>query len=113
MRNWNIRFRAIDRERFEEVRSGRKSVETRAATIKYQPIIEGDTMTFVCGKEHFTLSVKKKNHFQSPKALFKTIPLKKVMPDLKSVTDAEKRYASYPGYAEKIKEFGLFAFELK
>jgi ASC-1-like (ASCH) protein len=45
--------------------------------------------------------------------MLKKIPFKKIMPDLKSVTEVKKAYYSYPNYKEKIQKFGILAFELK
>ena len=90
-----------------------KSVETRAATIKYQPIKAGDTLTFVCGEDSFAKRIVKKQHFKTVEAMAKKIPLKKIMPAIDSVAAMKERYASYPGYEEKIREHGLFAFELE
>lgn len=95
------------------MQSGRKQVETRAATVKYEPIQEGDFILFVCGEESFTKRVAKKYHFKTVEEMVKLIPLEKIMPDISSIVDMKKRYASYPGYEEKIKEHGLFAFELE
>lgn len=113
MKTWTLRFRAVDKKNFEELRSGIKSVETRAASVKYQPIEKGDTLTFVCGKDKFSKTITKKFHFKSIDAMFKKIPFKKIMPDLKTKEEAKKRYFSYPNYEEKIKEFGILAFEIK
>src|SRR5450756_1864508 len=104
-----LRFRSVDKDKFDEVRSGAKSVETRAATIKYQLIEVGDTITFVCGKSSFTKSIKKKYHFKTAAAMLKKIPLKRIMPSVKNLKEMQKRYAAYPNYEEKIKKHGLFA----
>jgi ASC-1-like (ASCH) protein len=45
--------------------------------------------------------------------MFKIIPFKKIMPSTDTPAEARKIYHSYPGYKEKIKKFGLVAFELK
>jgi ASC-1-like (ASCH) protein len=113
MKNWTLRFRKVDEARFEEIRNGRKQVETRAATTKYLPIAEGDTLTFVCGTKRIKKTVKKRHHFKTATAMIKKIPLKRIMPDIKDLAGMKQRYASYPGYEEKIKDFGLLAFELR
>lgn len=113
MKTWTLRFRAVDKKNFNELKSGIKAVETRAATVKYQPIEKGDTLVFVCGKYKFSKTITKKTHFKSIDAMFKKIPFRKIMPDLKSKEEAKERYHSYPNYKEKIEEFGLLAFELK
>jgi len=113
MKTWTLRFRAVDKDNFEDVRSGVKSIETRAASVKYKPIQEGDILIFVCGKDKFSKTITKKYHFKSIDEMFKKISFKKIMPDLDSKEDAEARYYSYPNYKEKIEEFGILAFELK
>lgn len=112
MKNWTLRFRQVDRNNFEEVRDGSKSIETRAATIKYRPIEVGDTLTFVCGKDRFIKTISKKYHWAGIDEMLKEVPLKKVMPSVSSVEDMKKTYASYPGYDLKIRELGLLGFEL-
>ena len=39
--------------------------------------------------------------------------MQKIMPLVTSIEEMKKRYYSYPGYEEKIKEHGILAFELK
>ena len=113
MKTWTLRFRQVDNARFEEVKSGLKSIETRATTIKYQPIKKGDTITFVCGKERFVKEITNVYHFPSPEAMVKKLSMQKIMPLVTSIEEMKKRYYSYPGYEEKIKEHGILAFELK
>lgn len=113
MKNWTLRFRQVDKALFEEVRSGFKSIETRAATIKYRSIQKGDTITFVCGKDRFIKQIVGVYHFATPEAMIKKLPLKKIMPLVTSVEEMKKRYYSYPGYEEKIKEHGILAFKLE
>src|SRR3989344_2722430 len=107
MKTWTLRFRAIDKKNFEELRSGIKAVETRAASVKYQPIKKGDVLIFTCGKDRFSKTITKRTHFKSIDAMLKKIPFRKITPDLKSKEEAKKRYFSYPHYEEKIKEFGI------
>lgn len=111
-KNWRLVFREVDRINYERVRSGVKSIETRAATVKYQPIKAGDTLTFACGKDTFTKTITKVHHWPSVDAMLKDIPLKSVMPELEMPEQAKKVYASYPGYEEKIRQHGLLGFEM-
>lgn len=112
MKNWTLRFRVVDKVNFDEVKSGIKAIETRAATIKYQPIEVGDTLTFVCGKEKCMKKITKRYHWPSVNAMVKEIDFKKVMPSVSSVAEMKKAYASYPSYEQKIKEHGLLGFKL-
>ncbi len=113
MKNYTLRFRAEDKDDFNKVKAGIKSIETRAATVKYQPIEVGDTLTFVCGEERFVKKVSKRFHWPSIDAMVEEIDFKKVMPSVGSVAEMKKIYASYPGYEQKIKEHGLLGFVLK
>ncbi len=113
MKNWTLRFRVVDKKNFDEVKNGLKSIETRAGTVKYQPIEVGDTLTFVCGKERCVKKIVKRFHWSGIDAMIKEIGFKKIMPSVTSVAEMKKTYASYPNYEQKIKEHGLLGFELE
>lgn len=108
-----LRFRVLDKDNFNEIKNELKTVETRAATVRYKDIKKGDIIIIVCGKQRITKQVKRVRHFKTIENMLKTLPLKKIMPSVKSVADARKIYYSYPNYKEKIKEFGLVALEFK
>lgn len=108
----NLVFREVDRARFEEVRSGTKTIETRAGTPKYQAVKVGDTLTFSCGEDKFSKTVARIYHWPHAEAMLEEVPLEKVMPDIKDIEGVRARYASYPRYEEKIQEFGILGFEL-
>lgn len=113
MKEWTLRFRVRDKNNFNEVKSGLKSIETRAASPRYQSIKEGDIVVFVCGDERFTREVAGVRRFKSISAMLKEIDYKKIMPSVGSEEEMIKIYHAYPNYKEKIKEFGLVALELK
>ncbi|MDO8492210.1 MAG: hypothetical protein Q7S34_01035 [bacterium] len=108
-----IRFRAVDRQIFLDIKNRNKTVETRAGTVKYRNLDSGDTLVFVCGKERFEKKVKKARRARTPAALLRFYSFKKIRPDLKTKDEFIKSYDSFPGYKEKIKKFGLIAMELK
>ena len=113
VRTWTLRFRKVDRAHFEEIRGGKKSIETRAATPKYAAIATGDRLRFVCGKREVTKRIMKRHHFKSPAAMLRKLPLKRIAPHLETPAELGAMYATYPSYPAKIKRYGLFAFELK
>ncbi len=113
MKSWTLRFRAVDKKNFDQVKGGSKPIETRAATVKYQPIEVGDELVFACDGEKFSKKIINKEHYKSIDAMIKKIPFNDIMPSVKSVDEMKKAYASYSGYEEKIKEFGIFAFYLE
>ena len=113
MKTWTLRLRATDKSIFNEIKSGTKSIETRAGTIRYQPIEVGDTLVFVCGSNRCTKKIVKKFHWTSIDAMVRNIGFKKVMPSVNSVKEMKNAYVSYPDYKKKIKKYGLLGFELK
>ena len=112
MKIYTLKFRATDKDIFGMIRSGQKKVETRAASIKYAGIKAGDTIVLSCGKEKFSKEVKKSTIFKDTDALLKKYKIKDIMPLLKSKEELEAAYYSFPAYKEKIKKFGIIAFEL-
>ncbi|MBU6500734.1 MAG: hypothetical protein KGJ89_03285 [Patescibacteria group bacterium] len=103
-----LRFRAKDIG-FKRIKSGLKTVETRAATKKYRDFKAGDKLIFVCGNERFGRKITKVQHFGGIAAMLKKVPYKKINPLFISLAAAKKIYYGYPGYKEKIKKFGIIA----
>jgi ASC-1-like (ASCH) protein len=112
MKTWTLRFRAVDMANFEELQKGLKTVETRAATAKYRAIEKGDTLRIVCGKKELKKRIARVRVFRSIPAMLTKIPMKKVMPSVRSVGEMRKAYYGYPGYKEKIRRHGIIAFDL-
>jgi ASC-1-like (ASCH) protein len=110
--NHRIVFRECDRDKFEEIVDGTKTIETRAATAKYTSIKAGDELTFTCGYSEITKIVTKVEHFNSLEEMFSALPLNQILPSAKNIDDAQKVYSSFPGYKEKIETSGILAFHL-
>lgn len=107
-----IKFRVVNRDIFHAIKSGKKKVETRAATEKYRGIKAGDLLKLTCGNERFTKSVKKATIVSSIPALLKKYRPREINPACKNADEIRKVYYSFPGYKEKIKKFGIIALEL-
>jgi ASC-1-like (ASCH) protein len=112
MKTHTLRFRAVDVKTFDAIRTGRKKVETRAATERYADIKAGDTLRFVCEDRSFTRRVVHAKKFKSVDALLKEYGVEDIDPNLVTQEELEAMYASFPEYPEKIKKYGLAAFEL-
>ena len=112
-KNYTLIFREADRSIFEAIKDGRKKVETRAATTKYQSIKRGEALIFICGKSSFQKKVSRAEIFKTIDDLLKKYKVSDIHPDLKFKEELEKLYFSFSGYREKIKKYGLIALELK
>ena len=111
-KKWTLLFRAADKRNFLEIKNGTKVVETRAATPKYREVKKGDILVIVCGKDRLEKKVKRVRVFPSIGAMTKTISYKKIMPSVSSVAEMRKVYYGYSGYREKLKKYGVIAFEI-
>ncbi|MES2213584.1 MAG: hypothetical protein V4473_01965 [Patescibacteria group bacterium] len=103
----------INKSTFEFIRSGEKKIETRAGSPTYQNIKAGDILVFSCEGEEFEKNVSAMRHFASIADLLKVYTPEQVNPETHSEDELTRVYHSYPNYEEKIKEFGLLAFELE
>ncbi|HVE80637.1 MAG TPA: ASCH domain-containing protein [Candidatus Dormibacteraeota bacterium] len=112
MKKHILRFRAGDKDEFEDIRVGRKTVETRAGTVKFKKIEVGDTLVIKCGSDTIEKTVKDIRHYKSVEDIYKSGDFGKVMPGIESLEEAEKVYYGFQGYREKIAEHGILAFYL-
>mgnify|MGYP001583733808 CR=1 FL=1 len=108
-----LRIREVDRKFFDVIKSGEKTIETRASTNKFRGVKTGDTLSFVCGKNILEKKVLKVHYFKNIDDLAKSLDLKKIMPFASSLEEAKKIWLSFPSYKEKTKKYGLVAFELE
>lgn len=112
MKTHRVVMREVDRDIFDQVVSGVKTIETRAGTPKYRAVEVGDSMLFVCGKDSFVKQIKSVRHFDSLDTLFDELPMQEILPQTKTREEAYAVYHSFPNYKEKLAEFGVVAFEL-
>lgn len=110
---YKLRFREVDRDIFNAIKSGKKKVETRAATPRYSDMEIGDEIHFVCGKSKFTKEIRKIKKFKTISGLVKKYKPSQINPTCKTKKELERMYYSFPNYKEKIKKFGLIVLELK
>lgn len=102
-----------NRNIFEALCAGVKKVETRAATSRYKNLQKGDTVSFLCAGERLDKEVESVTHFVSIDSLLKKYKPTDINPDTETREQLVKMYHSFPGYEEKIKEFGIVALEFK
>jgi ASC-1-like (ASCH) protein len=107
-----MRFRVVDRDKFNEISTGKKSIETRAATIKYKKVKVGDRLTIICGSDQIVKEVVRIEHYRSIEDMFKKINYSKILPSVKSAKEAIRVFYSFPDYKIKIKQYGILAFYL-
>lgn len=98
---------------FEQLESGKKSIETRAATVRNQNIEVGDQLEISCGPKQLFRTVKGIQHYDSVESIFQSADWNRVMPEVETLDDAKAVYYAWPGYREKIDQHGILAFYLE
>lgn len=113
MKKFQLKFREVNRDIFAAIKSGKKKVETRAATVRYQNIKAGDAVELVCGKDRFEKKIKSAKIYKSAADLLKKHKPKDINPKTETREELEKMFYSFHGYREKIKKHGIAAWELE
>jgi len=108
----HLSFLPADRPTFDLLRAGEKKLETRAGSPEYLKIQAGDNLEFYCGSDKFIKQVKKVARYKNLDELFAAHQPQEIMPGIAGRAELEKMYASFPGYNERIKEYGILVFEL-
>ncbi len=108
-----LRFAKENKRTWQFIKSGKKTVETRAGSPKYISLAKGDILIFSCDSKKFSKKIKKVSCFKTISALIKKYDPNLINPGVTTLDGMEEMYYSYPGYREKIREFGLIAFELE
>ena len=113
MKRYVLRVAARDKNVFEAIGSGKKKIETRAGSVKYQNIKAGDTLVFSCAGKKFEKKIKEVRHFKSIADILKVYKPSQINPSISTKEEMIKMWHSFPNYKEKIVKFGILAFELK
>ena|ERR1700722_2085708 len=112
MKKFILRFHVRDKKNFFEIKDGLKVVETRAASPKYREVNRGDVLVIVCGKHRLEKRIKRVRIFKSIGAMVKVIPRQKIMPSVESMREMRQVYYGYLNYREKLKKYGVIAFDI-
>jgi len=107
-----LRFRIVDRKNFDAIKRGLKKIETRAGSPRYQGIEKGYVLTIACGKERIARRVVNARRFKSVDALMRAVPFRDIMPWAPTKAAAREAWYGYPGYEERLKKFGIVAWNL-
>lgn len=112
-KSYTLPFAVKDIDIWNLIRSGKKCVETRAAGPKYEHIKAGDTLIFSCGGKKFKKKIKKAKTFRTLGAMFKVYDPETIHPGIGGQKALRAKYKSFSGYEERIKQYGMIAFELE
>eukprot|EP00731_Ephydatia_muelleri_P015413 Em0008g1133a len=96
------------------IKEGKKTVEGRINTglpARFRP---GDEVVFFGGQNSVTVQVTKVDTFKSFQDMLQETTVGKCLPDYanRPVDDAVRLYRSFPGYADKERQFGVLAIHI-
>jgi ASC-1-like (ASCH) protein len=101
------------REIFDFLKSGEKSVETRAATPHNLRAQAGDIAVFLCKPDRLERLILRATHFKSIQDMLKVYRPEQIHPHITTQEALEQMYVSFPGYTEKLGSVGILALELE
>jgi ASC-1-like (ASCH) protein len=113
MKKYTLPIRQVDREVYNLIKSRKKKVETRAAGPKYEHIQEGDILVFRCGADTFERRINKRHTFTSVDEMLTRYKPSDINPGIETAEELKVKYRSFPGYDERLKKYGILAFELE
>jgi len=111
MKKYILPFRQTDRNIYDFIENGQKKIETRIAGPRYENIKDGDIIIFKCGQDRFERIVKNVSKFKSVDKMLEVYKPQDINPDIDNIRDLKLMYNSFSGYREKIKKYGIIAFE--
>jgi ASC-1-like (ASCH) protein len=106
-------FLEENRDTFNLIRDGKKTFETRAGSLEYFTIREGDGIDFSCGDETVLKKVKKVSHYKTLDELFTMYKPNEINPATFSIEEMKEKYLSFPGYEKRLQKYGILVFELE
>jgi ASC-1-like (ASCH) protein len=120
MTTYQLVFFEQNRKTFENIRSGKKRIETRDGTApdtesryNYSKIKAGDRIKFICNEDYFFKSVYKVRHYPD----FEDFLLKENLAEIfgKGTTKerAKEIYLGFPNnYPQRLAKYGMVVIEL-
>jgi ASC-1-like (ASCH) protein len=110
----------VDDKYFELICCGRKKVEGRCGTDKYKGLKSGDSIIFVTESEGGGGKMLRQGaevlefiHYPSFQEMLLGEGLENCLPGIQHLEKGVEIYTSFPGYAQKEKEFGVVAIRFK
>ena len=124
-KTWELKIYGEDI--FNAIKENKKTIETRAGKSKkddkyWGDFKQGDVIKFSLANEKTDSIIssvaptekviEKVMYFETINEMLKTLDLNKITPD-SSTEEYKKTMESFPGFKERLKKYGVWAFELK
>ena len=113
MKKVEFPIRDVDGDVFQALKDGSKDIEVRAGGPKYADVEPGDIAFFTYGNEILERPVARVYRLRSLGELLDKYSVSSLTPWLGSKEAYIQRMNGFPGYPERIAEFGLIVLELE
>jgi ASC-1-like (ASCH) protein len=92
---------------FELIKSGKKTVEGRIYTPKFEKLAQGDHTVFVKNgtEEKLVCSVKALNIYKNFSSMLLAEGIENMLPGVATLSQAVQMYEDFPGYKDKVKQY--------
>ncbi|MBD3273460.1 ASCH domain-containing protein [Candidatus Dependentiae bacterium] len=100
---------------FENIKSGKKTIEGRLNKEKYQKLKINDKIEFKSNKtnEKIICKITHINKYSNFKTMLINEGINNMLPKINNLKEAIKIYESIPGYKENVKKYGTIAIGIK
>jgi ASC-1-like (ASCH) protein len=98
---------------FEQIKSGKKTVEGRLLTQKYLAIKVNDIIRFESNQQFVDVKVTHLNKYSNFKMMLAAEGLQSCLPGIKDINEGVAIYHSFPSYRENEKVYGVIAIGIK
>lgn len=99
---------------FEFIKSGRKTIEGRINTPKFENLKPGDKIIFTSHQTQETLSciVTRINRYADFESMLRYEGVENLLPDITNIKTGVQVYEALPGYKEKVTTFGAISITI-
>lgn len=106
------RFFRLQRQYLENIKSGRKRWEGRLNVGAAAGVSIGCKATFSSGSDTLEMTVRSVRYYKTFEAMLCDLGVDTCLPGIGSLSQGIAIYHSFPGYAQKERQFGVVAMEL-
>lgn len=115
MKKWTLLIRKQDKNIFERIRSGEKTIDTRSSNPNSpkKSIAVGDILLFKCDGKSVEKKVKEIRKYSEFEEYLEKEDLENILGKGTTKEDARKIHYSFPSYKERLEKYGIVAFDLE
>jgi len=106
---------SLQQKYFDDIKSGIKTAEGRCNSSKFENIVVGDQISFVCVQTQAVMvkTVTAINFYRNFKDMLVHEGVQNMLPGVTTIEQGVVIYESFPGYKDKVVQVGAIAISIK